>query len=157
MEAVIEEGRHVFKVSYGRRMNFIYTRCGVSACGEPPLAEHKYDELVAYWDTGSKMTTVSPTIIERLGIKRTREMRVNCVAGTSVRNTYKIDVYLPGGLIIPNVEVIEGDISRGDVLVGMDIIMLGDFAITNLNGMTSFTFRIPSESTIDFNKPNTKQ
>jgi len=34
----------------------------------------------------------------------------------------------------------------GDILIGMDIITLGDFVITNLNGKTKVSFRIPSKS-----------
>ncbi len=41
-----------------------------------------------------------------------------------------------------------------DLLIGMDIIGLGDFAVTNLNGVTQFTFRLPSVESIDFvNQP----
>ena len=36
------------------------------------------------------------------------------------------------------------------ILDGMDIISLGDFAITNQNGQTTFSFRIPSSQTIEF-------
>lgn len=34
----------------------------------------------------------------------------------------------------------------------MDIISKGDFAITNVDGKTVFSFRIPSVETIDFVK-----
>ena len=37
-----------------------------------------------------------------------------------------------------------------DVLIGMDIIGTGDFAVTNLNGLTKFSFRVPSLEHIDF-------
>ena len=37
-----------------------------------------------------------------------------------------------------------------DVLIGMDIITKGDFAITNPDGTTKFSFRIPSQADIDF-------
>ena len=36
------------------------------------------------------------------------------------------------------------------MLIGMDIITLGDFAITNLNGQTVMSFRLPSSGRIDF-------
>ena len=37
-----------------------------------------------------------------------------------------------------------------DAIFGMDIISLGDFAITNQNGQTTFSFRVPSSQTIEF-------
>ena len=36
--------------------------------------------------------------------------------------------------------------------IGMDIISQGDFAVSNFNGTTVFTFRPPSKATIDFVK-----
>ena len=37
-----------------------------------------------------------------------------------------------------------------DVLIGMDIIGLGDFAVTRPNGNTQFTFRMPPQADINF-------
>lgn len=37
-----------------------------------------------------------------------------------------------------------------DVLIGMDIINQGDFAITNQNDKTMLSFRMPSRESIDF-------
>jgi uncharacterized protein YecA (UPF0149 family) len=39
-----------------------------------------------------------------------------------------------------------------DVLIGMDIICSGDFAVTNKGGKTVFSYRYPSISPIDFKK-----
>ena len=36
------------------------------------------------------------------------------------------------------------------MLIGMDVINAGDFAITNKDGKTVFSFRIPSMERIDF-------
>jgi len=57
---------------------------------------------------------------------------------------------LPNEVFIQNVQVTEADMSTNDVLIGMDIISLGDFAITNFGGKTRFTFSIPSTRVIDF-------
>ena len=43
-----------------------------------------------------------------------------------------------------------GELLDTDVLVGMDIINKGDFAVSNRNGATSFSFRIPSVENFDF-------
>jgi uncharacterized protein YchJ len=48
--------------------------------------------------------------------------------------------------------VTEGTISGGDVLIGMDIITRGDFAVTNSDGRTTFSYRWPSTKRIDFVK-----
>ncbi len=43
-------------------------------------------------------------------------------------------------------------VKGADVLIGMDIIGAGDFAVTNLNGKTTFSYRYPSMERIDFVK-----
>ena len=57
-------------------------------------------------------------------------------------------------MVLRNVIVCGTEIgSQGlDLLVGMDVIQLGDFAVSNLNNETSFTFRIPSEEKADYTK-----
>ena len=44
----------------------------------------------------------------------------------------------------------QGKLQGIDVLIGMDIINRGDFAVSNRNGATSFSFRIPSVEDFDF-------
>jgi len=55
---------------------------------------------------------------------------------------------------VTEVQLIPDDNSSDDkqpqLLIGMDIINLGDFAITNAIGKTTFSFRIPSVQEIDF-------
>jgi len=68
------------------------------------------------------------------------------------RPTYFISIGLPQKVGIPQLRVLSGEVKDADVLVGMDIIGAGDFAVTNLNGKTVFTFRLPSCECIDFAK-----
>ena len=49
------------------------------------------------------------------------------------------------GYLTHDVEVYCSDIDDYDMLVGMDIITLTDFCITNKDKKTRFTFRTPSE------------
>ncbi|MCK4911673.1 MAG: SEC-C domain-containing protein [Thermodesulfovibrionales bacterium] len=51
---------------------------------------------------------------------------------------------------MPSVRVTKGDMG-GDILIGMDIMSKGDFAVSNHGGNTTFTFRMPSIEEIDFN------
>ena len=44
----------------------------------------------------------------------------------------------------------KGVLKDTDVLIGMDIINRGDFAVTNQNRKTKFSFRFPSIGDIDF-------
>ena len=46
--------------------------------------------------------------------------------------------------------VMEGDMTDNDILIGMDVITLCDFAITNKDGKTVFSFDIPSTRITDY-------
>ncbi|MGB0717681.1 MAG: SEC-C metal-binding domain-containing protein, partial [Phycisphaerae bacterium] len=65
-------------------------------------------------------------------------------------NTYLLDVFLPNGISVPGLTVNEVDLGEVGLLIGMDIITLGDFSITQANGTTKFSFRIPSVKDVDF-------
>ena len=72
-------------------------------------------------------------------------------------NKYMIDLVLNQELVIQNIPVIDSEIGVQciDVLIGMDIISLGDFAISNFEGKTQFSFRIPSQKDVDYKKDAT--
>ena len=67
---------------------------------------------------------------------------------------YSVNIKLPNSVGFVGVPVSLGDFSNpklaADVLIGMDIIGRGDFAVTNFGGKTKFTFRMPSQTHIDF-------
>ena len=48
----------------------------------------------------------------------------------------------------------DGRLTDTDMLIGMDVISLCDFAITNVGKETKFSFQIPSTVDIDFSKEN---
>jgi len=53
---------------------------------------------------------------------------------------------------IPSVRVTKGQLAGGgvDVLIGMDVITIGDFSITNFGAEAIFSFRIPSQGHVDY-------
>jgi hypothetical protein len=63
---------------------------------------------------------------------------------------YDVNIVLPNLVHVPNLAVTKGDFSDIDLIVGMDIITLGDFAVTSFGGVTKFSFRVPSLRHIDF-------
>jgi predicted aspartyl protease len=112
-------------------------------------------EYKAIWDTGATGTVISPKVVQQLNIQPTGRERV-CAVGSGnqvneyLANTYLVNLYLPNRVAIVAARVSEGSIGGCDVLLGMDIISHGDFAITNHNGQTHWTFRVPSLGPIDF-------
>lgn len=69
---------------------------------------------------------------------------VTGIGGDEKVDTYHIHVLLPNGFLACDVEAYCSDIDD-DILIGMDIINLSDFVITNKGGNTIFVMKAPSE------------
>lgn len=132
------------------------TSCGISEAYDPKLNNGKSPVIKRYeaiWDTGATNTVISAKVAADLGLKPTGLITSYHAGGVDQVPTYLINVYLPNSVNITGVKVNEG-ILPGDteILIGMDIIALGDFAFTNVNGKSTFSFRIPSIKEIDYVK-----
>ena len=76
---------------------------------------------------------------------------VHTPSGQSESPKFLVALGLPNKVIFNEVRVTLAKLTGNiDVLIGMDIIQRGDFAVTNHNGKTAFSFRIPSIGLIDF-------
>ena len=77
--------------------------------------------------------------------------KTNTANGEADRDIYYINLTLPNNVTVNNILAIGADLEDGiDLLIGMDIITQGDFSITNVDGVTIFSFRMPSISKIDY-------
>ncbi len=119
-----------------------------------PGEEIRSQQIVAFhaiWDTGASNTAIASSVTEKLNISPVSYTRVSTGGGEVHAPVYLLNIVLPNNVIIPNVKVtaLKG-ISNCDVLIGMDIISLGDFALTHVGGKACFSFRIPSSRCIDF-------
>jgi len=109
---------------------------------------------ICIWDTGATGTVISKNVIAELGLKPSGKVTVHVVGSAEnarqyETNTYLINIYLPNNVTV-HAKAAEGSIAGCDVLIGMDVIGLGDFAVTNHNDKTTWTFRIPACEEIDF-------
>lgn len=104
----------------------------------------------AIWDTGATNSAISPTIAKSLNLQPINVVNVGTAGGDYLTNVYVVDILLPNNIWILDVQVTEAPIKGADALIGMDIMLLGDFAVTNSNGETVFSFVVPSIKTIDF-------
>lgn len=114
----------------------------------PPVSK----PYIGIWDTGATGTVICKKIADDLGLKPSGKVTVHAVSSTREANTYLVNIHLPNKVEIVAVRVAEGEIAGADLLLGMDIIGEGDFAITQCNGKTCWTFRTPSIKEIDFVK-----
>lgn len=103
------------------------------------------------WDTGATGCVITNKVVSGLDLKPTGMREVHTANGKANQQTYLVDIYLPNQVRVVNLTVTEASLPQDtDCLIGMDVITLGDFCITNLNGMTVMSFRTPSSTCIDF-------
>lgn len=114
----------------------------------PPLKEY-----LAIWDTGATGTVITERVAKECGLLPISMCRVETAGGTRDSSVYLVNIRLPNGVGIQNLKVTEATLNGDvDILIGMDIIAGGDFAITNKDGKTVFSYRVPSMECIDFVK-----
>lgn len=138
---------HAFSIDYPHRVREICTSIGVSTPTlSQPFDPDKYvaNFSKAIWDTGATGTVITKQVIESLKLQPTGMTNVIGVHGAGTAPTYVVDIILPNKVIVTNLNVIGGKEGSVDVLIGMDIIQLGDFVISNANGKTKFSFCLPS-------------
>lgn len=102
-------------------------------------------KVEAIWDTGATNTSISSHLARRLQLKPIAKVDVSAAGSRYTSDVYLIDILLPNKVAVLDVRVTEAkNIQDSDILVGMDIIVLGDFSITNCGRHTCCSFRIPS-------------
>lgn len=103
------------------------------------------------WDTGASHSSITKETAEILGLSSLGETSVISVQGEALAPFYMVSLNLPNLIFLRKVRVTEcasNDIFG--VIIGMDIISKGDFAITNVNGISTFSFCVPGIETIDY-------
>lgn len=145
-----------FTASADRKINVLISKVHVSPPRLlPPGGESQLGpdckEFEAIWDTGASGTVITERVVKECGLKPHGVADVHTAKGKMQSNTYLVDVWLPNRVRIGNVTATLAEMTDNkDVLIGMNIINAGDFAVTNYMGKTTFTFRIPSVEHIDF-------
>jgi len=110
-------------------------------------------EIKALWDTGAAFSLITQEVAKQLNLKPLSKTMISTPSDKNVvSNVYLINLSLPNNTMFPNLKVAEGVLNGCDMLIGMDVIINGDFAVTNNNGRTTFSFRMPSMTEIDFTK-----
>ena len=113
--------------------------------------------IKAIWDTGADRTIITKNVVKKLLLSAKGTAKIHTVNGYVERQIYRLNLGLPNKVGIENTIVCDVEVlSYGcDALIGMDIITLGDFSITNFKGNTCMSFRMPSSHEIDYEKnPN---
>ena len=140
------------------KANQLLTDCRISLPFNPKMDKGKKApkefDTKALWDTGATQSVITEKTAREANLVPISKRKVHHAGGTSFQNLYLINIYLPNRVAISNIHVTEcKDTGAGfGMLIGMDIIGLGDFSISNFNNETTFTFRIPSMEITDYVK-----
>ena len=115
--------------------------------------------LNAIWDTGATMTSISQRAADLLGLKPTGRVTMCGVNDTKEVDTYKVNLILRNEVLIQDLTVseVEGLGGDADLLIGMDVISLGNFVVSTWRGKTSFSFECPSSQRIDLLPDNSRR
>ena len=107
----------------------------------------------AVWDTGAIISSISSNMVKLLGLTPVGKDWIITATGEKLHvNTYDVVVYLDDDFYILIRGAKETPLNDYDMLLGMDVIGMGDFAITNVDGKRIVSFRMPSKEVIDFKK-----
>ena len=142
-----------FTSRYNGRSNVLANDVGIAEAFDPEQPPKQPPQAFkAIWDTGATNSVITSKVIDQCGLKATGITDVHTAQGTTRTETFLVAILLPNDVVFPSVRVSKGAIHDADVLIGMDIISRGDFAVTNRDGKTVFSFRMPSIQCIDFVK-----
>jgi len=99
----------------------------------------------ALWDTGATSSTISTELATKCKLPIIGQITMNGAGGSYLSYQYLAGLELPNNIRIAQM-VLNGfaGSDKFDMLIGMDIIVLGDFLVSTINGITRFSFQIPS-------------
>ena len=133
-----------FKKEYPNVVENVLTECDIYTADG-----HKFHTERAMWDTGADTTIISSRIVKELKLLPYKQGGIAGIGGATGSNVYLVHVLVPTGDFVTYVEVMESDFEDIDVLIGMDVIVFGDFLLTNADNKTTFQFRTPSTGGIE--------
>ncbi len=145
-----------YTIKCEHRISAILSEVGIRESKEYTKQPKELPErkIIGVWDTGASMSSISNDVLIQLGYMPYKQTQMQTANGTATTFLYKLDIYMPNmnfipGMIIAGINIQDDKIQ---MLIGMDIITYGDFAITNFMSKTIFSFRIPSLHSIDYVK-----
>jgi predicted aspartyl protease len=149
-----------FTVTHNGRVNVLKSKVHIAKALNPsffPKPPSPKDiaaiEFTAIWDTGATGSVITQKVIDDCALKPIGIAMVHTPMGEGMSPVYLGSIFLPNKVIIPEIRMVRGIVTGdAEVLIGMDIISQGDFAVTNKDGKTTFSFRTPSIECIDFVK-----
>jgi len=142
-----------FTTTYAGRAIVLTTQCWLAPAFDPSSAADapELHQFNAIWDTGATNTSITQDVVDRLGLVPTGMVEVHGAHGSARVPTYLVNVALPNKVNFVGLKVSQVVLTPGvDILIGMDIIGSGDFAVSMKDGVTIMSYRHPCSKSIDF-------
>jgi len=144
-----------FTIRFGGKASQIVTPVTVMPPFDPngPPALVPEFKTMALWDTGASKSCISPKVVEALKLAPVGIAKMSHAGGTTDANRHVVNFMLPNRVGCAGLVVTEFATSIGgafEVIIGMDILVLGDMSLTHVDGKTCMSFRIPSKAEHDF-------
>lgn len=116
-----------------------------------PIQNQPGRKYQALYDTGATHSSVTPRVVADLQLGSIGALKVRVGGGELPTTAHIVNIGLPNGVMFQKWRVSNVALHDGlDVLIGMDILGVGDFTVTHHNGNTTFSFCCPSRGEIDF-------
>lgn len=129
------------------------SKCGISEPFNPNTQKQPYpktNEYEAIWDTGATYCAITQKVVDELGLSVKRPIQTNTANGLRDTYAYLVNVFLPNNVMIPGRWATLSTIKGADILIGMDIIGMGDFAVSRVEDNIKFTFQLPPTHSTDY-------
>lgn len=140
---------NALSINYDRLVNCIQTPVTLTN-----IFNQQQIHSLGIWDTGATNSVITRNAAIQLGLQPVAKTIVRGVHGEKVVNVYFVKIALNNEQITLTMKVTECEelSAKHDVcmLIGMDIIKIGDFSITNFDGKTVMSFIRPSQKKVDF-------
>jgi hypothetical protein len=142
-----------FTAAFKGRVNALICPCKIASAFNskaPPAKRAPFGPYDAIWDTGASHSVINQRVVDQCGLKPVGMVLVRNANATHKCEVYVVNIMLTNGMVFEYQKVTKQNLSGADALIGMDVIGEGDLAVTNFDGKTVFSFRMPSMECIDF-------
>ena len=140
-----------FTTQYSGRASSLSLACGISPFDplRPDHAQPAYTKFKALWDTGATLSAVSERVWDRLKLEPVKRMWIQDANERRLCNASLVNLRLINQIAFLALTVTVQKLRGIDILIGLDVIASGDFAISSIKGNTVVSFRYPSTGKID--------
>ena len=107
-------------------------------------------KINAVWDTGATFSSININVVEKLGLIPIGKTTSNTANGQCEVYLYLINLILPNNIFIKQLVVTGSNLGKKDMLIGMDVISMGQFTIYANNNELIASFVMPKFENKDY-------